>query len=115
MTIEDLQTICYQLPGVTESIKLWDHLCFDVGNKTFLYTYPDRVPPSASFKVPAEDFDELTAREGLQPNPYAARYNWIVATDINCLTKKEWEHYIRQSYDLILAKLPFKMKKGLGL
>jgi predicted DNA-binding protein (MmcQ/YjbR family) len=38
-----------------------------------------------------------------------------VATDINSLALKEWEHYIRQSYDLIAAQLPLKVKKGLGL
>lgn len=115
MTIEDLQIICHQLPGVTEDIKLGAHLCFNVGGKSFLFTYPGGVPPSASFKVPAEDFEEIAAKEGLQPQPYVARYKWILAMDINSLTQKEWEHYIKQSYHLIAAKLPLKVRKSLGL
>lgn len=115
MTIETLQTICHQLPGVTEDIKLGEHLCFNVGGKSFLFTHPDGMPPSASFKVPAEDFEEIISKEGLEPQPYIARYKWVLARDISSLSEKEWEHYIRQSYRLIADKLPGKVKKELGL
>ena len=57
MTIEDIRAICMELPGVTEDIKLGEHLCFNVGGKSFVFTSPDRAPVSASFKVPAEDFE----------------------------------------------------------
>ena len=115
MTIENLQTICHQLPGVTEDIKLGEHLCFTVGGKSFLFTYPGGVPPSASFKVPDEDFEEVSSMEGLEPQPYIARYKWVLARDISSLTKKEWEFYIKQSYQLIAAKLPAKIRKSIGL
>jgi predicted DNA-binding protein (MmcQ/YjbR family) len=115
MTIETLQTICHKLPGVTEDIKLGEHLCFNVGGKSFLFTHPDGVPPSASFKVPAEDFEDIISKEGLEPQPYIARYKWVLARDISSLGQKEWEHYIQQSYRLIADKLPGKVKKELGL
>ena len=115
MTIEALQTICHQLPGVTEDIKLGEHLCFNVGGKSVLFTHPDGVPPSASFKVPDEDFEEVSSMEGLEPQPYIARYKWVLARDISSLTKKEWEFYIKQSYQLIAARLPAKVKKSIGL
>jgi predicted DNA-binding protein (MmcQ/YjbR family) len=115
MTIETLQTICHSLPGVTEDIKLENHLCFNVGDKTFLFTSPDSSPPSASFKVPDEDFEAIIAKDGLEPQPYIARYKWVLAKDISTLSHQEWEHYIKQSYQLIAAKLPAKIKKGLGL
>lgn len=115
MTIETLQAICNQLPGVTQDIKLGDHLCFNVGDKTFLFTYPDGVPPSASFKVPAEDFEKIIAKDGLAPQPYVARYKWVLAADISSLSKQEWEHYIKQSYHLIAEKLPVKVRKSIGL
>jgi hypothetical protein len=35
MTIETIQSICHKLPGVTEDIKLGEHLCFNVGGKPF--------------------------------------------------------------------------------
>jgi len=105
----------YKLPGVTEDIKLGEHLCFNVGGKSFVFTSPDRVPVSASFKVPDEDFEEITTREGIIPQPYIARYKWVLVDDINRLSKKEWEFYLKQSYTLIAAKLPAKIKKQLGL
>lgn len=115
MTIEMLQSICFRFPGVTEEIKLFEHLCFNVGGKTFLFTYPDGVPPSASFKVPAEDFEEIISKEGLEAQPYVARYKWVLARDISSLNLKEWEHYIKQSYDIIAAKLSLKVKKSIGI
>lgn len=115
MTIADIETICRQLAGVTEDIKLGEHLCFNVGNKSFLFTAPDHVPVSASFKVPDDIFEEITCREGIIPQPYVARYKWVLIDDINRLTRKEWEHYIKQSYLLIAAKLPAKTRRELGL
>ena len=111
MEIEDLEKICKSFKGVTEDIKWEDHLCFNVGNKMFLITAPDRVPHSATFKVSDEEFELLPEREGFIPAPYMARYKWIYVDDINRLTKKEWQKYLRQSYELIFAKLPLKLRK----
>lgn len=115
MTIEDIQKICKSLPHVTEDIKWENHLCFCIGEKMFLVTGPDQFPVSASIKVSDEEFDELSAREGLQPAPYLARYKWVHMDDINRLSKKEWEQYIREAYQLIAAKLPAKTRKQLGI
>ena len=115
MTIEGLQSICNKLKGVTQDIKWEDHLCFNVGNKMFLVTAPDSVPQSASFKVTDEDFAALPEREGFKPAPYMQRYKWIYVDDIKRLNKKEWEYFIRKSYQLIASKLPAKTKKQLGI
>jgi predicted DNA-binding protein (MmcQ/YjbR family) len=115
MNIEDLQSICKKLKGVTQDIKWEDHLCFNVGGKMFLITSPDRVPHSASFKVDDEDFAELTSKEGFIPAPYLSRYKWVYVDDINRLTKKQWERYAIKSYQLIASKLPMKTKKLIGL
>ncbi len=81
----------------------------------FLVTSPDQVPPTASFKVTDEQFDELATKEGFMPQPYIGRYKWINIDNINMLSKKEWEFYIRQSYTLVASKLPKKIKKEIGL
>ncbi len=115
MTIEDIQTLCLSFPGVTQQIKFEEHLCFNVGGKSFLYTSPDAVPISASFKVPAEDFEEITAKKGFSPHHYVARFKWVDLDDINRLTKNEWEFYLKQSYRLIAEKLPLKIRKEIGM
>ena len=111
MNIEEIQDLCKKMPAVTEDIKWEDHLCFNVGNKMFLITAPDKVPHSATFKVNDEEFELLPEREGFIPAPYMARYKWIYVDDINRMGKKEWQKYLKQSYDLIYAKLPLKLRK----
>lgn len=115
MTIEEIQTICRQYKGVTEDIKWENHLCFNVGGKMFLITAPDEVPCSASIKVPDDDFDEISSREGFMPAPYLARYKWVHMDDIKRLSKKQWESFIRTAYDQVASRLPVKIKRELGL
>ena len=115
MTIEELQTICNQLSGVTQDIKWEDHLSFNIGGKMFLVTSPDSVPISASFKVLEEEYEEVLSKEGFYFNVYLGRYKWVSLDDINRLSGKQWEYYIRKSYELIASKLPVKVKKQIGL
>jgi predicted DNA-binding protein (MmcQ/YjbR family) len=115
MTIEDLQSICAKFKGMTEDIKWEDHLCFNIGGKMFLVTSPDRLPITASFKASEEDFNELTARDGFIPAPYMAKHKWVFVDNINRLSKKEWQYYARQAYELVGSKLSMKFKKSIGL
>jgi len=115
MTIETLQSICHKLPGVTEDIKLGEHLCFNVGGKTFLFTGPDSVPPTASVKVPDDDFEETLQKDCFSPQAYIGRYKWVHIADISCLSAHDWEFYIKQSYQLIAEKLPAKVRKLIGV
>ncbi|GEO04865.1 hypothetical protein AAE02nite_25290 [Adhaeribacter aerolatus] len=115
MTIEEIQNICQQLRGVTEDIKWENHLCFNVGGKMFLVTAPDSTPATASFKVPDEIFEEVAAKKGFSPAAYLARYKWVYVDNINRLNLEEWQAYIKQSYDLIFAKLPTKIRKEISL
>jgi predicted DNA-binding protein (MmcQ/YjbR family) len=62
MNIEDIQTICRALPGVTEDIK-WEHdLVFSIGGKMFCVVGLDESPTSASFKITDEEFEEMSSR-----------------------------------------------------
>jgi predicted DNA-binding protein (MmcQ/YjbR family) len=109
MIIEEIQKICKSLPSVTEDIK-WEHdLCFSIGGKMFVVIGLNESPITASFKVKDEEFEEISSREGFMPAPYLARYKWVHIIDINKLSKKDWLHYIQQSYNLIKSKLPKKI------
>ena len=115
MTIEDILSICKKFPSVTKDIKWEDHLCLSVGEKMFIITSPDTVPVTASFKVSLESFEILSEREGFKPSPYLARYHWMYVDDINRLTKKEWEFYLKQAYFLIASRLSAKKQKQLNI
>lgn len=115
MNLEELQKICKKLKAVTEDIK-WGHdLCFCIGEKMFLVAGLDEQPTSASFKASDEDFDEICQRDGFVPAPYLAKNKWVKIDDINRLSKKEWETFAKQSYDLIKSKLTKKLQQELGI
>ena len=114
MNIDTLRELCMKLPSVTEDIK-WGHdLFFSVAGNMFCVAALEG-PLSVSFKVRDEEFDELSNSPGLRPAPYVARYKWVLVEDVNKLSRKEWSHYVKQSYDLVRAKLPKKLKKQYGL
>jgi predicted DNA-binding protein (MmcQ/YjbR family) len=115
MTIEEIQTICEKLNGVTSDIKWGDHLCFNIGGKMFLVTAPDGVPPSASIRVSDEEFENLPQREGIIPAPYMARNKWVKLDNINLFSRKQWEFYIYEAYKIVGSKLPLKIQKQIGI
>ncbi|HTE27164.1 MmcQ/YjbR family DNA-binding protein [Flavitalea sp.] len=115
MNIEDMQSICGAMTGVTEDIK-WEHdLVFSIGSKMFCVVGLDQTPTSASFKVKDEEFEEMSSLPGFKPAPYVAKYKWVLIDDINKMNKSDWKRYLEQSYDLVKDKLSTKIKKQLGL
>lgn len=115
MNIEDISNLCKSLPMVTQDIK-WGHdLVFSIGGKMFCVVGLDQVPTSASFKVTDEEFEEISNLPGFKPAPYVAKYKWVFIDDITKMNHLKWEKFIKQSYDLVKAKLTNKLKKELGL
>jgi len=114
MDIETLRDFCRALPAATEDIK-WGHdLCFSVAGKMFCVAGLEGLL-TVSFKVRDEEFDELASLPGMRPAPYVARYKWVLVEEVGRLSRKEWEHYVRQSYKLVRAGLPKKVARQYGL
>jgi predicted DNA-binding protein (MmcQ/YjbR family) len=114
MNIETLREICSSLTAVTEDVKWENDLVFSVGDKMFCVASLE-PPFSCSFKVPDDEFDELSNQNGFMPAPYMARAKWVLATDPSNFNKKEWERYIKQSYELVKIKLTKKLREKLGI
>ena len=112
--VETIQSICLSLRAVTEDIKWGNDLVFSVGSKMFCVIGLE-PPFRCSFKVKDEEFEELSIRDGFIPAPYMARAKWVAVNDKARLSKKDWEAYIRQSYELVKAKLTKKTKEELGI
>jgi predicted DNA-binding protein (MmcQ/YjbR family) len=109
MNIEDLRSFCLGLPAVTEDIKWGNNLVFSVAEKMFCLA--DLDPPlRVSFKVLEEEFAELTSTPDIIQAPYFARMKWVTVLEESRLSHKEWEHYLRQSYELVKSKLPKKVR-----
>ena len=110
MNIEELRTFCLSLPAVTEDIKWGDNLVFSVAEKVFCLA--DLEPPlRVSLKIPEEEFEELTSIPGITQAPYFAKNKWISMVEESRFSRSEWEKYIRQSYELVSANLPKKIKE----
>jgi predicted DNA-binding protein (MmcQ/YjbR family) len=113
MNIEELRSFCLDLPAVTEDIKWGNNLVFSVAGKMFCLADLDS-PLRVSFKVTEEEFAELTALNDIIQAPYFARMKWVSVINEERLTKQEWEHYVRQSYELVKLKLPKKIRENIG-
>ncbi len=63
-------------------------------------------PIRLSLKSTPEEFAELIERVGIAPAPYVARYHWIALERWGTLSDREIERLVRDSYQMIRAKLP---------
>lgn len=112
MNLELLRKFCLSLPHATEDIKWEQNLCFSIGGKMFCITGVEG-PLQVSLKADEEEFEELCATNDIIPAPYLARHKWILVQKATRFNKKEWEHYLERSYELVLEKLPAKIKRTL--
>jgi len=114
MDIESTHTFCLSFPHVTEEVLWGNDLVFKIGGKMFAVIGLD---PSSdhcmSFKCTQEKFAELIERNGIVPAPYVARYHWVALESFDVLPEKELKALLRNSYDLVIEKLPKKKKTAL--
>lgn len=114
MTLDLIREIASKLPHVTEDIKWGNDLCFCIAGKMFCVTGLEGGPAKVSLKVTDEEFDDLIERTGFTPAPYMARNKWVLIDSSSKISKKELNHFIQQSYQLIKAKLPKKLQSKLS-
>ena len=113
MDVDWLREICLSFPGATEQIQWGDDLLFKVGGKMFAVTPLVPAPVCLSFKAAPESFAELTERQNIIPAPYLARAQWVALQTRDAVSQEELTRLLRESYDLIVAKLPKNMREML--
>lgn len=115
MDHESVRSFCLSLPQVTEDIQWEKDLLFRIGNKMFTVLALDDSPGHVmSFKCTPEVFAELTERPGIVPAPYVARYHWVALESFAALKTAELKSLVKDSYELVRAKLPAKVKAQLA-
>lgn len=114
MDIESVRKFCLALPHVTEDVQWENDLLFRIGNKMFAVVSLESSDHCMSFKCTPETFAELTEREGIVPAPYVARYHWVALRRFDVLPERELKGLLKKAYQLILEKLPGKLRAGLG-
>lgn len=114
MDAEWLRKLCLSFPGTTEQIQWGYDLLFKVGGKMFAITPLEPAPVCLSFKASPEKFAELTERQDIIPAPYLARAQWVALQTRDALTHDELAGLLRESYEMILAKLSKKMQEAIA-
>ena len=113
MNIDWVRKYCMSMPHATDSLQ-WDcDLVFKIGGKMFAALVLEPAKVWLSFKCTPEDFAELTERSGVIPAPYVARYHWIALETHEALSSHELERLLRNSYEMVLEKLPRKTRAAL--
>jgi len=114
MDIESVRAYCLSFPYATENVQWGNDLVFKIAGKMFAVVVLEGASKYClSFKCSEEEFAELIEQDGIDPAPYSARYHWV-ALERNVLGEKELKTLLRNSYDLVFAKLPKKLKTELN-
>ena len=114
MNIDWVRKLCMSMPHATETVQWGDDLVFKVGGKMFAVVVLVPAKVWLSFKCSPEEFAELTERPGIIPAPYSARYHWVALETQDALALAELEQLLRQSYRLVVEKLPKKASAALS-
>ncbi|OLE57942.1 MAG: hypothetical protein AUG13_01500 [Chloroflexi bacterium 13_1_20CM_2_59_7] len=111
MDVDWLRELCLSFAGTTEQIQWGYDLVFKVSGKMFAVTPLEPAPVCLSFKASPESFAELTERQNIIPAPYMARAQWVALQTRDALTRDELTRLLRESYEMVFAKLPKKMRE----
>src|SRR5215510_4412725 len=115
MSLEKFREYCLSLPHVTEEVLWQKDLVFKIGGKMFAVIGLDAGPASQfSFQCTPEEFAELTELDGIILAPYAARYHWVSVQKPGALKQAEIKRLIKDSYEMVKARLPKKTLARLG-
>jgi predicted DNA-binding protein (MmcQ/YjbR family) len=114
VNIDWIRDLCLSFPHTTEQIHWGDDLVFKVAGKIHAITVLRPAKTWLCFKVSPEKFPELTERAGVVPAPYLARAKWVALETKDALSPDELRILLRDSYDMVVAKLPRKTREALA-
>lgn len=111
--VDWVRDLCLSFPHATEQVTWGIDLTFRISGKIFAVTVLEPAKVWLSFKCSAENFADLTERAGIIPAPYMARAQWVALETKDALPKEELAGLLRDSYDLVFAKLAKKTRESL--
>ena len=114
MNVDWIREVCLSFAGTTEQIQWGSDLLFKIGGKMFALTPLEPAPVCLSFKASPENFAELTERPNIIPAPHLARAQWVALETRDALPAEELARLLRDSYEMVFAKLPRKTREGLS-
>jgi len=114
MNPEWVRERCLSFPSATEQVIWGTDLTFKVAGKIFAHLVLDPAPVWLSFKTTPEHFYELNERPNIIPAPYMARASYVALQTRDAVAAEELAALLRESYDLVVAKLPKKTRDAMA-
>lgn len=115
MNLEKLQTYCLSLPGTAEGFPFGETtLVFTVMGKLFALVDVDSFE-SINLKCDPEEVEELRERyEAVLPGYHMNKKHWNTILFDGSIPDSLLLEWVKNSYDLVVAKLPKKSREELG-
>ena len=112
MSPTEIDDYCRSLPGATAEIQWQTDLLFKVGGKMFAVLGPSGT---LSFKANDVAFEMLCETGAARPAPYLARAKWVYLDEVEAFDGRDLKSYLAEAHRIVAAKLPRKVRAGLGL
>jgi len=112
MKLADFDAFCAALPGSTRVVQWGNSHVHKVGAKVFAIGNAE-AELYVVFKASALSFEILLVQEVAVRAPYLPRGGWVMVAD-GAMADGDLREYLTQSYRLIAAKLPKRVRDGLG-
>src|SRR5579863_197277 len=114
MNTDWVRELCLSFPQTTEHIQWSEVLVFKVAGRIHALTALQPARTWLTFKASPETFAELTERPGIIPAPYLARAKWVALETKDALPLDELARLLRESYEMVVAKLPKNTREALA-
>ena len=115
MTPEQVTAFCLSLPGAREDYKWGGVRVFSVAESKMFALIHLSATDGLAFKVDDDLFLGFCDRPGIRPAPYLARARWISMAAPYPLSTSELQALLTRSHQLVVGKLPKRLKLGLLL
>lgn len=118
MLLEDYNSFCSSLPHATHVVQWGGAHVWKVGGKVFaIGAVGEGEQLAVTFKCSEFSYDLLKERPGLRPAPYLASrgMKWIQRQSGESMDDAALRDYVAESYRLVSAGLPKRLKSELGL
>ena len=115
MNIEELRNFCLSLKGAAESMPFDNKtLVFSIKGKMFCGTDITTFELVNVKCVPEKAIALREQYDEVNPGYYMNKKHWNSITTNGKITKEQFEKWIKESYDLVIAGLPKKIQKELN-
>ena len=113
----EINAYCKSLPQSTHVVQWGNSDVWKIGGKLFAVCGWSDGASAVTFKVSDLAYEVLSDMPGIRPAPYLASrgMKWIQVYDDPGLPDDELKAHIAASYEMIMEKLPKKLRVSLGL